>query len=110
MGPIDERPFAQWLNEAVGNHELGGGGLGGIESGSFEHFSEAELVPSGHGDALGAELDDVFGLDLIEEHTVNLVDRGGFGALGAAQKLEDARHPGGGLIGERRIDGELGFS
>ena len=84
MRPVDECPFAQRLDEAVGDHELGGGGLGGIEAGCFEQGGESELVPSGHGHALGAELDDVFGLDLIEQNAIDLVGSGGLGGLGSA--------------------------
>ena len=36
FGPFDECPFAEWLNEAVGNHELGGGDGGGLHAAGLE--------------------------------------------------------------------------
>ncbi len=42
LGPVDERPLTDWLNEAVGDEELGGGGLGRVQAAIAQDFIEAE--------------------------------------------------------------------
>lgn len=57
-----------------------------------------------HGDELRPELDDLFGLNFVEQDTVDdgAADRLG-GTLGAFREAGDVDDPGGGIFGERAI-------
>jgi len=59
VGPIDESPFAQRLDEAVGNHELGRGNEVGVHSEGFKHGGETQLLPGFEGDEFGTEFHDI---------------------------------------------------
>lgn len=102
--PINERPFTEWFDEAVGYHHLSGGDGGGVHAEVVEHRGEPERVPGLHGDELRAEFYDLFGLNFIEQDAVDdgPADRlgGTFGALGEAGDVDD---PGGGLSGEHTV-------
>lgn len=49
VGPVDQSPFAQGFDEAVGNHELGGGNGAGVHPKGFEHGGESQLLPGFEG-------------------------------------------------------------
>ena len=101
LGPIDERPLAERFDETVGHHHLGGGDGGGVHAEVVKHRGEIQRVPRFHGDELGAEFDDLFGLDLVEQDAVDdgAADGSG-GAFGAFGEAGDPGDPGGGLGGE----------
>ena len=104
LDPVDERPFAEWFDEAVGNHHLGGGNGGGVHAEVLEHRGETQRVPGLHGDELRPELDDLFGLNFVEQDAVDdrAADSLG-GPLGAFGEAGDVDDPGGCIFGERDI-------
>jgi hypothetical protein len=104
VGPIDQGPFAEGFDEAVGNHELGGGNGAGVHAKGLEHGSELELVPGLERDEFGTEFDDIGRFDGVEKDAVEggLGDRcGGLGAVGEAN---DAIDPVAGFRGEGGVE------
>jgi len=94
VGPIDESPFAQRLDEAVGNHELGCGNGAGVHAEGFEHGSETQLLPSFEGDEFGTEFHDIGGLNGVENNAIHSGLGNGLGGVRAAGELNDAIRPG----------------
>ena len=52
LGPVDQRPLAHRFDEAVGDEELSGGGLRGVQPVVAEDLIEIERTPGGAGDEL----------------------------------------------------------
>lgn len=71
VGPIDQSPFAQRLDEAVGNHELGCGNGAGVHAEGLEHGCETQILPSFEGEEFGPEFHDIAGLDEIENNALD---------------------------------------
>lgn len=103
VGPIDQSPFAQRLDEAIGNHELGCGNGAGVHAKGLEHGSEMQLFPGFEGDKFGAELYDIGGFDGVEDNAIHSGLRNGLGGLGAARELDNAIHPSACFLGEGGI-------
>ena len=103
MGPIDQSPFAQRLDEAVGNHELGCGNGAGVHAKGLEHAREMQLFPGFEGDEFGAELHDIGGFDGVEDNSIHSGLRNWFGGLGSARELDNTIHPSACFLGEGGI-------
>ena len=99
-GPIDQGPFAQRLDEAVGNHELRCGNGAGVHAKGFEHGSEMQLFPGFEGDEFGAELDDIGGFDGVEDNAIHSGLGNRLGSLRSACELDNAIHPSACFLGE----------
>jgi hypothetical protein len=67
----DQSPFAQRLDEAVGNHELGCGNGAGVHAEGLEHGCETQILPSFEGEEFGPEFHDIGGLDGIENNAID---------------------------------------
>ena len=104
LSPVDERPFAEWLDEAVSHHHLGGGDGGWIHAEVIEHRGEIQCVPGFHGHELRPEVHAFPRFHFVEQDAVNNrpADRFG-GHLGAFDKLGDLNDPSGGLRRESFI-------
>jgi hypothetical protein len=90
VGSIDQSPFAQRLDEAVGNHELGCGNGAGVHAEGLEHGCETQMLPSFEGEECGPEFHDIGGLDGIENNAIDSGLGNWLGGLRASCDLNDA--------------------
>jgi len=79
LRPIDQGPLAEGFDQAIGDHELGGGNGGGFHPAGLQQAGEVEFVPRLEGDELGSEFDDVGGLDFVDH---DAIDMGGWDVRG----------------------------